>query len=465
MSYFRDLRDMVNMSRLTYRDSDESDDDDRDGGGGGGGLDEQPSNGGAANRMPTPRRTTPTAIGSSSNMNSNSNSGGESKASRYIQSPRPSSAFQTAHYLRDIESIVTPRHVAAAAFGTSRGMVFADLEEADDDDDDDNDNDEDNADGNNKRNKRKANYPTAPTPVAVVSETAAAAAKINFDNLLTYVDASVISDWLCRANRILRKMSRWHAENTWTSAANQNAAAGSWSRAPPTALMLPYESFMLFAHFWLAQFSDKERRGLIELEYTILCDELTRVFQIGLDAQRVHMSELRHLLGAVFREYPRQLFAFRGSYLLLDFVDTLCSMRSDKYKELLANIKCSTTNKQCAQWLLSIRSFALISLCWSVIRFYLKQSDKERNEAKVNIEINSPSGSSSSSSSSAASSASSSRHSSTRSLNLNAAAASRLKSASGSSIASTSRKHHHHHQPNAIPSALKYEMYLQVTLK
>jgi hypothetical protein len=79
------------------------------------------------------------------------------------------------------------------------------------------------------------------------------------------------------------------------------------------------------------------------------------------------------LIKAVFREYPIQLLSFRGAYLLLDYIDILSSDRhDDEYKKLLSDVKCRTINKQYAQWLLSIRSFALINLCWSVIKFYRK---------------------------------------------------------------------------------------------
>jgi hypothetical protein len=79
------------------------------------------------------------------------------------------------------------------------------------------------------------------------------------------------------------------------------------------------------------------------------------------------------LIKAVFREYPIQLLSFRGAYLLLNYIDVLSSDRHDEeYKKLLSDVKCRTVNKQYAQWLLSIRSFALINLCWSVIKFFRK---------------------------------------------------------------------------------------------
>jgi hypothetical protein len=68
--------------------------------------------------------------------------------------------------------------------------------------------------------------------------------------------------------------------------------------------------------------------------------------------------------------------------MLLDYIDTLSSNRLEKYKILLSDVKCRTVNKQYAQWLLSIRSFSLINLCWSIVKFYKKTTCKE-SETKI----------------------------------------------------------------------------------
>lgn len=190
----------------------------------------------------------------------------------------------------------------------------------------------------------------------------------NFDEILVYVDASVVSDWLNRANRSLKKMFKWHHQNSYlkNNLANPNANR-----------MLNYESFILFCNFWLgfnenAKFNDKQRRSLIEMEYSIICDEVMQAFQVGIDDQQITVNQIHQLIKAVFKEYPLQFLSFRGAYLLLDYIDILSSDRHEDYKKLLSDVKCRTVNKQYAQWLLSIRSFALINLCWSIIKFYRK---------------------------------------------------------------------------------------------
>lgn len=191
----------------------------------------------------------------------------------------------------------------------------------------------------------------------------------NFDYILTYVDASVVGDWLNRANRSLKKMNKWHQDNSTLYSDKQSQAS---SKNP-----IKYESFVLFANFWLgfnenAKFTDKQRRQLIEMEFSIINDEVMQAFQVGLESQQISINEINQLLRAVFKEYPLQLLSFRGAYLLLDYVDILSSDRQDEYKRLLSDVKCRTVNKQYAQWLLSIRSFALINLCWSIVKFFRK---------------------------------------------------------------------------------------------
>ena len=109
----------------------------------------------------------------------------------------------------------------------------------------------------------------------------------NFDDMLTYIDASVVSEWLNRANRSLRKMHKWHQDNT-----------GLFNNEPPphSAKLTRYEPFVLFASFWLgshptAKFDHKQRRQLIEMEHSIICDEVNQAFQVGIDSQQIGIGE------------------------------------------------------------------------------------------------------------------------------------------------------------------------------
>ena len=108
----------------------------------------------------------------------------------------------------------------------------------------------------------------------------------------------------------------------------------------------------------------------------------------GIESQKISLKDINKLIRAVFKEYPLQVLSFRGAYLILNMIDILSSDRHDEeYKKLLSDVKCRTVNKQYAQWLLSIRSFALINLCWSIIKFYRKtvKAKKEYEAATSRI--------------------------------------------------------------------------------
>ena len=167
----------------------------------------------------------------------------------------------------------------------------------------------------------------------------------NFDHMLTYIDTFIVSEWLNRSNKHLNEMFSWLEANKC-------------------------ESFVHFADFWLTKINDKQRRDLINMEYSIVVEEISQAFLIGMESDKLSHRDVTNLLKAVFKEYPLALLSFRGLYLLLDYVDILCSDRKDDYKKLLSDVKCRTLNKQYAQWLLSIRSFALVNLCSSVVKFY-----------------------------------------------------------------------------------------------
>jgi hypothetical protein len=172
----------------------------------------------------------------------------------------------------------------------------------------------------------------------------------NFDDLLIYIDASVVSDWLNRSNRELQRLYVWLETSKC-------------------------ESFIRFANFWLVNMKEKERRSLIEMECSILTEEVSQAFIVGVESEKIHLRDIHRLIRAVFKEYPLQLLSFRGLYLILDYLDVLCSDRHDSYKKLLSDVKCRTRNKQYAQWLLSIRSFALISVCSQIVKFFTKASE------------------------------------------------------------------------------------------
>ena len=54
------------------------------------------------------------------------------------------------------------------------------------------------------------------------------------------------------------------------------------------------------------------------------------------------------------------------------------SLTAAEYKQLLSRVRCQTANGQFMQWLLAMRSFALISFTTAVVNFYRNLCETER---------------------------------------------------------------------------------------
>lgn len=183
----------------------------------------------------------------------------------------------------------------------------------------------------------------------------------DYDNMLCYMDATVVSGWLARANR-----------NVSDVATYINAD----------------DNFIHFAHFWLTDFPDTQKREIFELEIEILREELGFAFAPGRDEGTVSQRDISNLIGAIFREYPQKLVGPKGSFLFLDYLDTVTSGRTQKYKKLLSDVKCSTKNPQYAQWLLATRSFALVSMWCAIVNFYRNLLGRHGNvDGKIVLQV------------------------------------------------------------------------------
>ena len=167
--------------------------------------------------------------------------------------------------------------------------------------------------------------------------------RTNFDDLLTYMDATMIGEWLIHCNEQVGELSQWlHTE----------------------------DHFIQFAHFWLSDFPDIQRQEIFHLEYSIVVDQLSLVFAAGRDSGKVQQRHLNQFMEAVFREYPGKLLSSKGSHMFLNYLDTLTSERQGQYKTLLSDVKCSTSVKQYAQWTLAVRAFTLVNVWLAIVNFY-----------------------------------------------------------------------------------------------
>lgn len=165
----------------------------------------------------------------------------------------------------------------------------------------------------------------------------------NFDDMMCYIDATVVSTWLARANKSVQNLCDF---------------------------CLNAEKFVQFSHFWLSDFPDQQKNEIFELEYEIIVEEANFAFAVGRDQRKVINRDILSLISAIFREYPGVLLSSKGPYMFLDYLHVLSSDKHTSYKRLLSDVKCSTRNKQFAQWILAMRSFTLLSVWCAIVNFY-----------------------------------------------------------------------------------------------
>ncbi|XP_041363826.1 uncharacterized protein LOC121379321 [Gigantopelta aegis] len=165
----------------------------------------------------------------------------------------------------------------------------------------------------------------------------------NFDDMMCYMDATIVAGWLGRANASVSNLAQYCNSG---------------------------DNFVQFAHFWLSDFPDVQKHDIFKMENDILLEELGLVFAVGKEARKVLHSDIVQFASAIFREYPGKLVSLKGPHLFLDHLDVLVSEHTDQYKKLLSDVKCATRNRQYAQWLLATRSFALVSMWVAIMNFY-----------------------------------------------------------------------------------------------
>ncbi len=139
--------------------------------------------------------------------------------------------------------------------------------------------------------------------------------KGNFDYMLTFLDATLISEWLSISNEAVVDITSWCQKG---------------------------ENYVRFAHFWLSEMPPMQRQEILKLEYSILIDQFQLAFASGRDVGQVKYKDLVHFMQAVFKEYPAGLFSSKGSHMFLNYLDVLTSERTEEYKKLLTDAKCST---------------------------------------------------------------------------------------------------------------------------
>lgn len=165
----------------------------------------------------------------------------------------------------------------------------------------------------------------------------------DYDAMLAYMDATMVAEWLAQANTSLEDMVTYCQQG---------------------------DHFVQFAHFWLSEFPEVQKQEIYQMEHEILVEEVGLAFAVGKEANKILRRDVTDLISALFREYPAKLMSSKGTELFLDYLDILTSDKAERYKKLLADVRCSTHNRQYAQWLLATRSFALVGVWSAIINFH-----------------------------------------------------------------------------------------------
>ena len=167
--------------------------------------------------------------------------------------------------------------------------------------------------------------------------------KPNFDNILFYMDSTVVGDWLTKANDSIKQLTCWlHFE----------------------------DNFVQFAHFWLSEMSRSKQRELIDMEFSIIMEELYFAFGAGLKGGSFAHEDIDAFARAVFWEYPEKFHSSETRDFFLCVLLCLCSGRKNNYRVLLSDVQCSTLTKQFVQLILATRAFAIVNVCTGVLEFF-----------------------------------------------------------------------------------------------
>lgn len=164
----------------------------------------------------------------------------------------------------------------------------------------------------------------------------------DFDRWFQYLDGTIIGVWLQESNNMLNHL------NDFVKTGN---------------------NFVELVHFFLTNLPFEKYCELLDLEFSIIMDQLNFAFQAV--NENLNNKDLRIIMNSVLKEYPKALNQRKnGIKLLLDIISIFCSDKDERYRKLLQNIKCSTQNKQTVKWLLALRAFGLISFVSGVLKFF-----------------------------------------------------------------------------------------------
>ena len=182
------------------------------------------------------------------------------------------------------------------------------------------------------------------TPIPPIAKPVKNSKQKNFDNLFPYLDTTVINGWLEELNSKLEYINKFMKKST---------------------------NFLEFANFFLVDLPSEKYKELLDLEFSIILDQLKYAFHAGFSEDAINTKDLHTLATSVIKEYPKKLKKEKkGPELLLNITLIFCSEKDETYRKLLRNVNCFTDNKLYIQWLLAIRAFGLIGFITGIFKFF-----------------------------------------------------------------------------------------------
>lgn len=182
------------------------------------------------------------------------------------------------------------------------------------------------------------------TPIPPISKPIKNSKQKNLDNLFPYLDTTIVNGWLEELNNKLDYINKF---------------------------MKKSNNFLEFANFFLVDLPSEKYKELLDLEFSIILDQLKYAFHAGFSEDAISPKDLYTLATSVIKEYPKKLKKEKkGPELLLNITLIFCSEKDETYRKLLRNVNCFTDNKLYIQWLLAIRAFGLIGFITGIFKFF-----------------------------------------------------------------------------------------------
>ena len=113
----------------------------------------------------------------------------------------------------------------------------------------------------------------------------------NYDSMMMYCDEQHVYEWLREANVFKEELT-------------------AWSQCE--------DNFVCFAHFWLTEFPEDQRRNLFQMEFSIVLEHLEEAFITGRRPGHLSRDDLEGFASVVFREYPGSLSSAKVHYTTIE---------------------------------------------------------------------------------------------------------------------------------------------------